>query len=169
MKRRELIYTIAGTTLAAGAVGKVLAGEHESGQEVTPEGMAEFLFVQYAESVKLADGKLTLTNVARDTLYFSDRPERIVGREATTKWVEFWSEGENSFAAVPPNAVLAIANPKGGVPLDMVLVLKSPAYADDTMVYTVDILDAQNDFYDDQAALNEACRTGYEDGRKDYY
>lgn len=29
MKCRELIYTIAGTTLAAGAVGKVLAGEEE--------------------------------------------------------------------------------------------------------------------------------------------
>lgn len=140
MKRRELIYTIAGTTLAAGAMSKVFAGDEKTEEAATGEDV-ELLFVQYAESVTLADGTLTFKNVSRDTLYFSDRPHRIVGREKTEKFINIWGEGENSFAEVPPNAVMAVANPKGGAPLDMVVILKNPVYADDTLSYDVEILE----------------------------
>ena len=100
----------------------------------------DFLFVQYAESVTLADGKLTLKGVQPETLYFSDRPDRVVGRESTKKFIEhWWEEGEDSFAKNPPNAVLAVMSKP--VPLDLVVVLKEPVLEGDTLVYKVEVLD----------------------------
>ena len=100
----------------------------------------DFLFVQYAESVTLADGKLTLQGVQPETLYFSDRPDRVVGRESTKKFIEhWWEEGEDSFAKNPPNAVLAVMSKP--VPLDLVVVLKEPVLEGDTLVYKVEVLD----------------------------
>jgi hypothetical protein len=46
--------------------------------------------------VTLKDGRLTLKGVAPDTLYFSDRPDRIVGRTTTQAYVDHWSVGESS-------------------------------------------------------------------------
>lgn len=104
------------------------------------EEKVDFLFVQYAKSVTLADGKLTLTGIQPETLYFSDRPDRIVGRESTEKFVEhWWKEGKDSFASNPPNAVLAVMSEP--VPLDLVVVLKEPVLEDDSLVYTVEVLD----------------------------
>lgn len=100
----------------------------------------DFLFVQYAESVTLADGKLTLQGIQPETLYFSDRPDRVVGRESTKKFVEhWWKEGDDSFANNPPNAVLAVMSKP--VPLDLVVVLKEPVLEGDTLVYEVEVLD----------------------------
>ena len=63
------------------------------------------MFVQTAQRIT-SDGKtLTLNEVTPSTLYFSDRPKRIVGHMATTDFVDLWGEGENSFEADPPNAV----------------------------------------------------------------
>ena len=104
------------------------------------EETVDFLFVQYAASVTLADGKLTLQGIQPETLYFSDRPDRVVGRESTKKFVEhWWKEGEDSFAKNPPNAVLAVMSKP--VPLDLVVVLKEPVLEGDTLVYKVEVLD----------------------------
>ena len=104
------------------------------------EKTVDFLFVQYAESVTLADGKLTLKGIQPETLYFSDRPDRVVGRESTKKFIEhWWKEGEDSFAKNPPNAVLAVMSEP--VPLDLVVVLKEPVLEGDSLVYKVEVLD----------------------------
>lgn len=68
----------------------------------------ECLFVQHAESVTLQDGLLTLEGIGEDVLYFSDRPHRIVGRSPVEWFVGAWEEGEDSFEANPPNAVLTV-------------------------------------------------------------
>jgi hypothetical protein len=104
------------------------------------EEKVDFLFVQYAESVTLKDNKLTMQGVQPETLYFSDRPDRIVGRESTKKFVEhWWKEGKDSFAKNPPNAVLVVMSKP--VPLDLVVVLKEPVLEGDTLVYKVKVLD----------------------------
>jgi len=104
------------------------------------EETVDFLFVQYAESVTLEDGKLTLMGIQPETLYFSDRPHRVVGRETTEKFVEYWwKKGEDSFANNPPNAVLAVMSEP--VPLDLVVVLKEPVLEGDNLVYKVEVLD----------------------------
>ena len=64
----------------------------------------EEMFVQIARNVTSDQTTLTLQDVAPSTLYFSDRPERVVGHMTTEQFVEQWTEGPNSFFEDPPNA-----------------------------------------------------------------
>jgi len=86
----------------------------------------ESMFVQTAQGIDSAGGTLTLRGVTPSTLYFSDRPERVVGHMTTADFVDLWAIGDNSFEADPPNAVLAFLEPGGEVPEDAVVVLKAP-------------------------------------------
>ena len=79
--------------------------------EVTEQQLEdmEALFVQTAASMSSDGGRITLQGVSPSTLYFADRPEREVGHMSSREFVDVWGEGENSFAANPPNAVLSFA------------------------------------------------------------
>ena len=59
------------------------------------------MFVQTAQGITRMDGTLTLNGVTASTLYFSDRPQRVVGHMATTDFVDLWGEGDNSFESDP--------------------------------------------------------------------
>jgi hypothetical protein len=65
------------------------------------------MFVQTAHGMSSDGTTLTLNQVTPSTLYFSDRPKRIVGHMTTSDFVDLWDEGDNSFEEDPPNAVLA--------------------------------------------------------------
>ena len=69
---------------------------------------------------------LTLDDVSRATLYFSDRPERVVGHVTWEMFVDTWDEGENSFSEDPPNAVLAFLEPATKHPVHIVTVIETP-------------------------------------------
>jgi hypothetical protein len=60
----------------------------------------EEMFVQVARGSFSDDKELTLTGLSSSTLYFSDRPERVVGHMTADQFVELWTQGENSFPAV---------------------------------------------------------------------
>ena len=75
----------------------------------------EALFAQTAREVTSEGDKVILHGTSPATLYFSDRPQRVVGHLTTKKFVEEWGEGENSFAADPPNAVISFVE-KGDRP-----------------------------------------------------
>jgi hypothetical protein len=107
---------------------------------VNPE-LIEEMFVQVARGSKSADGALTLTGLSPSTLYFSDRPERVVGHMTTQQFIEQWSEGDNSFAADPPNAVLSWVGLGDDRPEDCVVVLKDPECESDSIRYTIDVLE----------------------------
>jgi hypothetical protein len=113
----------------------VVAEAVVTNDQVKEETTVEFLFVQYAESVTLIDGVLTLKGIGPETLYFSDRPHRVVGRESTQKFAKAWDKGEESFSETPPNAVLAVMHKP--VPLDLVLVLQDPVLEGGTLTYQV--------------------------------
>jgi hypothetical protein len=101
--------------------------------------MAEFLFVQPARQVSLASGVLTLRGMNPSTLYFSDRPERVVGRFTTGEFVAEWGKGSDSFKSDSPNATLAILDHEE--PEEVVVVLKRPRLAGGDLVYDVEVLD----------------------------
>jgi hypothetical protein len=86
----------------------------------------EAMFVQTAAEATVEGRVLTLHDATRSTLYFSDRPERVVGHVTTEMFVDLWDEGENSFAENPPNAVLAFLEPGDDVPEDVVTVIRNP-------------------------------------------
>ena len=48
-------------------------------QTKAPGKASEFLFVQTAKDIAYKDGVLTLQDVSPVTVFFSDRPQRIVG------------------------------------------------------------------------------------------
>jgi hypothetical protein len=124
--------------LKAVAAGAVLATVSAPAR-AQDEEVVDFLFVQNAKTVSLEGGVLTLGGVAGDTLYFSDRPERITGRVTTAAFVDQWTKGHHSFKADPPNAVLSIVHDTEAI--DMVLVLRDPRLEGGDLTYQVAVLD----------------------------
>ena len=135
MKRRQLLVGLGLSPLAT-----ILPNRPSSAQnkEETPHEV-EYLFVQYATKATIANGVLTLTGINPSTLYFSDRPDRIVGHVTTRKFVDHWTIGKDSFKADPPNATLTIL--ARNQPEGIVVELRNPRLKDDELVYDVEVLD----------------------------
>ena len=93
-----------------------------------------YLFVQNCTAGTLLGNTLTLQNVG-PTLYFTDRPYRVEGHVRTNRLVDNWGEGDDSFAANPPNAVLSVLG--GSEVQNATLVLSEPRLVGSTLTYTV--------------------------------
>jgi hypothetical protein len=113
--------------------------------EVTEQELEEIeaLFVQTATGLASNGESLTLVGLAPQTLYFADRPNREVGHLPTTRFVELWDEGDNSFAADPPNAVVSFADFDEAPPEDAVVILMDPQLDGDTINYAVEVLEGK--------------------------
>ena len=109
--------------------------------EIDQLAAEESMFVQTARGITSDGGRLTLDGVTASTLYFADRPQRVVGHMATADFVDLWAEGDNSFEADPPNAVLAFLEPGDDVPDDAVVVIREPKLADGQLSYSIDVLE----------------------------
>lgn len=141
MNRRELMIGLgaAGLVAALPARSRAQEDEAEPSEPGAEEGPVEYLFVQSAQEVTLANGRLEMKGVTPATLFFSDRPERITGHAATDTWVKQWGFGEDSFGSNPPNAALSILD--DAVIDEIVVVLKSPQLKSGNLVYRVDVLE----------------------------
>lgn len=127
--RRSLLA--AALALPASAAAASDAGDDEP----------EFLFVQTAHSMAFSahQNRLTLNAISPVTVFFSDRPDRIAGNMTTERFVSLWSEGDDSFRAVPPNADLSILE-KGEL-RQVIVVLRDPVLEDGALHYTTEILE----------------------------
>ncbi len=103
--------------------------------------LIEEMFVHVARGAQSADGMLTLTGVAPTTLYFSDRPEHVVGHMTNEQFVDQWTVGDNSFASDPPNAVLSFVETGDDRPDDCVVVLTNPQLDGDSIRYAIEVLE----------------------------
>ena len=132
MLRSTMIFLLASVVVATPVVAQ------------TTTTHTEWLFVQNAQSVKLADGVLTLEGISPTTLYFSDRPERISAHGLTSEFVTFWGKGGGSdnFKKDPPNAVLSIVSEDAAQ--DIVLTLADPQLDGDTLRYNVTIIEGRD-------------------------
>ena len=101
----------------------------------------EAMFVQVARNMTMEGDKVTFHGLAPATLFFSDRPQRVVGHLSAQQFVAEWSKGENSFAADPPNAVISFLAAADETPEDAIVVLKDPGLEGDAITYSVDILE----------------------------
>jgi hypothetical protein len=106
----------------------------------------EEMFVQLAGGLTSfgtpddVDVVLRLEGVAPSTLYFSDRPVRVVGHMTNEQFIDQWSSGPDSFELDPPNAVLSFPDASGKLE-DAVLVLRSPVLDENTFEYRADVLE----------------------------
>ena len=102
----------------------------------------ESMFVQTAEGIDSDGQTLTLRGITPSTLYFSDRPKRVVGHMSTADFVDLWAVGDNSFETDPPNAVLAFLESDADAPDDAVVVLKAPNLdGAGALSYSIEVLD----------------------------
>ena len=101
----------------------------------------EALFVQSARGLTTNNGSVTFHGMAHSTLFFADRPQRVVGHLHTKKFVAEWGEGEDSFAEDPPNAVVSFLEEGDTVPEEVTMTISDPRLDGDTLTYHVDILD----------------------------
>jgi len=60
-----------------------------------------------ATSGSLKGDTLTLNGVT-NVIYFSERPERIVGHTRLSAFIDHWDKGKDSFKSDPPNAYLTV-------------------------------------------------------------
>lgn len=101
-------------------------------QAVEPEKEASFMFVQTAEKGSFAplDGadktryKLTLSSVGPETIYFSDRPQRIAGGLENGRFLRSFPFSP----ANPPNAAVVLSTPKSRDEDVIVVELTKPNY-----------------------------------------
>jgi hypothetical protein len=142
--RRELLTAAAALAPLALGLRSALAADvkpaPEKADHEAPK-QADFLFVQNAQGIAYADGRLTLKGISPATVMFADRPERLATHMATTKFVPFWSEGKDSFLKDPPNATLSFLEDAGLA--DAVVELRDPVLAGDDLSYNVKILEGK--------------------------
>jgi hypothetical protein len=99
------------TTMASGAANEpTTAAASPAINNITG---VKFLAIQTAQSgsvseVNATTSTLLLNDVSDKTILFSDRPDRIVISQSTSDFVGNWSQGEDSFAVDPPNAVVVL-------------------------------------------------------------
>ncbi len=101
------------------------------------------LFVQMAAVVEHDGDRIVLHDVAPSTVYFSDRPDRVVGHIGTREFVDIWDEGADSFADDPPNAVLSFADRETGTPGEVVVELRDPLLRGHDLSYLAEVLDGR--------------------------
>ena len=101
----------------------------------------EAMFVQVAREMRTEGGRIRFMGLAPATLFFSDRPQHVVGHLSAKQFVEEWDKGENSFAADPPNAVISFLEADGKRPDDAIVVLKQPRLDGGSISYAVEILE----------------------------
>lgn len=102
----------------------------------------EYLFAHTAAGVTIEDGgRIRLDGVSATTLFFSDRPDRVTGHITTDDFVAQWGEGDDSFAADPPNAVLSLFDDDAVT--DVVVVLSDPVLSEGDLSYAVDVTDGE--------------------------
>lgn len=104
------------------------------------KGDAEYLFVQNASSGSF-DGKVLTLEGVGSTLFFTDRPNRIVGHVDTARLIKEVSTGPGSFKESPPNATISILDEKGVT--NAVVVLLEPKFDGHTIAYPVKVLDGK--------------------------
>lgn len=119
----------------------------------TDDAKTEWLFVQNAQSVSLADGVLTLEGISPTTIFFSDRPVRQAALGKTSEFVTYWTTGGGSdnFKKDPPNATLSVVAEDGTQ--DVVLTLANPQLDGDTLRYDVTIIEGRDSLEGGLASL----------------
>lgn len=111
-------------------------------ENTTPQtDSIEAMFVQTASGLTSDNRTITFQGLSPSTLFFADRPQRVVGHVTTQKFVSQWGDGENSFAEDPPNAVVSFLEAGDKTPEEATVVLSAPQLSQDSLTYNIEILE----------------------------
>ncbi len=150
---KTTLMTLAGAAVMALALSLPLAAQeaaapqkHVPLQKTIGQARPEVvpsLIVMNAQGATLANGKLTLTGVASNSIVFADRPVRAAGHALTKHLLEEWTPDEkgDSFLKDPPNATVSAFGKDGEMIRDAVVVLRKPTLDGTTLTFDVDVLE----------------------------
>ena len=116
-----------------------------SGNAGADEPKPMLMFVQLADNVEIdaAAETLRLVDVAKQTLYFADRPERIAGHIKMGAFLDEWTSkaGSDNFGADPPNATISIYEPGKADNTLAVVEISDPRIDGSDLVYSFKLID----------------------------
>ena len=98
------------------------------------------MFVQTAQKIDYKDGVMTLYGVPSQTVFFTDRPNRVVGNISTEAFTAKWTTdmGPKGFAKDPPNAAVTVFEPDGAK--TAIVELRNPRLDGNNLSYNVKVL-----------------------------
>lgn len=105
----------------------------------------ELMFVQTSEKMVSDDKTLRLVNVGKQTLYFSDRPNRVAGNLTMPAYMDEWKAGAgpDDFASDPPNATLSVYEPGNPVNALVVVEISRPVLEGNDLVYNYKLIEGK--------------------------
>jgi hypothetical protein len=114
-------------------------------QTTPPQQKVQLMFVQTAEDIKVdpAAKTIRLVNVNKQTLYFSDRPNRIAGNLTMAAYMDEWTAraGKDNFANDPPNATLSIYEPGRQDNTIVVVEISNPVIDGKDLIYNYKLIE----------------------------
>ena len=139
MKTRRKFMIAATLAAVAAPIGAVL------NPAAAAESKVQLMFVQSAEGLKADDKTLRLINVAPQTIYFSDRPERIAGHITMPVYLKEWTTaaGPDNFSKDPPNATLSVYEPGQSTNTLTVIEISKPVVEGKDLVYSYRLIEGK--------------------------
>jgi len=135
----------------------VLGADEKTAKANGDNAKPQLMFVQTAEGIKVKPDANTfrLLKVNPQTLYFSDRPERIAGHLKMEDYLKEWTAkaGTDNFGANPPNAVLSVYEPGQAESTVVVVEITNPVVDGADLTYTYKIIKGKMPLTGGQAAL----------------
>jgi len=114
--------------------------------QTTPaQEKVQLMFVQTAEDLKVDPVAKTirLVNVNKQTLYFSDRPNRIAGNLTMAAYMDEWTAraGKDNFANDPANATLSVYEPGRQDNTIIVVEISNPVIDGKDLIYSYKLIE----------------------------
>ena len=135
LNRAHLVVLLAAVVLSTTALAATSTAAADAPQ---------LMFVQSADNFKVDAAKSTfrLVKVNQQTMYFSDRPQRIVGHIKMADYLKEWTAkaGKDNFGADPPNATLSVYEPGKAENTIVVVKLTNPVVDGADLVYSYKVL-----------------------------
>ena len=135
LSHAHLVFLLAAVLIAMAALATTSATAAEAPQ---------LMFVQSADDLKVdaAKSTLRLVKVNQQTMYFSDRPQRIVGHIKMADYLQEWTAkaGKDNFGADSPNATLSVFEPGKPENTIVVVTLTHPVVDGADLVYSYKVL-----------------------------
>ena len=135
LNHAHLVFLLAAVVLSMAALAATSAIAAEAPQ---------LMFVQSAEDLKVDSAKntLRLVKVNQQTLYFSDRPQRLAGHLKMADYLKEWTAkaGKDNFKADPPNATLSVYEPGKSDNTIVVVTLTNPVVDGADLVYSYKVI-----------------------------
>lgn len=127
------------------AAAAIVAGCASPSPPSADAGKAQLMFVQSAEDLKVdpVTQTIRLVKVNPQTVYFSDRPQRVAGNIKLPDYLKTWKDGRDSFNADPPNATLSVYEPGQAEPTLVVVTIMKPVADGADLVFGYKLLEGR--------------------------